>query len=153
MRTIVLALDIPKSDELIFKLFKNFLADMRVEHSKEVKMCFVEILHQLIEESEIVTFELIELLLSTAEKEKKDSAAHLLALDTLKLCADKVQPQVCQYFTELLAPVDKWEDSIHSQFKRQHEFIAYLGSNSLDLLINVFPIIEEEINVSHACNF
>lgn len=149
VRTVVLVLDVSNSDQLVVKIFKNFLADIPSCTSKEVRLFFLEILKQLIEESDLVSLDLIEFLVNTVEKEERSTYSYCLALDTLAISADKIQPQICQIFTEKLSVTQKWNEDFISNFKLAHDLIVVLGEASLDLLINVFPILEEEIAVLH----
>ncbi|KAI8080901.1 armadillo-type protein [Thamnidium elegans] len=109
-----------------------------------------DVLIQLIEEVRILGPELTELILEQFEKFEKGSSnpAYLMALDICFACPNILQRRVCQYFSDALISVSGESSSDEfEEVKKTHNLILKINAAAPDLLLNVLPLLQEEMKV------
>ena len=74
-----------------------------------------------------------------------DQPSYRLAVQVCNQTADKLQRQVCQYFTDII--VSNSQDSEFDEVQRAHALIKRLHHACPALLHNVVPQLEEELRV------
>lgn len=74
-----------------------------------------------------------------------DQPAYRLVVSVCQETADKLQRNVCQYFTDLIVQHSENED--YEQIAKAHELIKQLNRSVPQLLHNVVPQLEEELRV------
>ena len=74
-----------------------------------------------------------------------ENAAFRLAVQVCNATADKLQRNVCQYFTDII--VEHSESDELDNIKRAHDLIKRLNHSCPTLLHNVIPQLEQELQV------
>ena len=74
-----------------------------------------------------------------------DQPAYRLAVQVCNQTADKLQRQVCQYFTDVI--VNNSQESEFDEVQKAHSLIKRLHHACPALLHNVVPQLEEELRV------
>ncbi|RHZ63282.1 hypothetical protein Glove_330g114 [Diversispora epigaea] len=152
VKIVLLILDLQNHEELLIELFRNIFDVIRQGMSTVVHSHMVDILEQLINDSqEALPQEVIEIILAQFLKKRKDEnpAAYKLASEVCKASTDKLQRYICQYFTDVIvaagksgAPAEELND-----FKTAHDLIKELNRIAPGLLLNVIPQLEEELKL------
>lgn len=74
-----------------------------------------------------------------------DQPAYRLAVQVCSQTADKLQRQVCQYFTDIIVAHSRDEE--FEEVQKAHELIKRINRSCPSLLHNVVPQLEEELRV------
>ena len=138
-------------DDLVIDFFEDLFKSLRPEMSQSVIACLLDLLQQLIEDSQFLHRDVIEILLlqlSPSQKIKSPTAHHI-ACDLCQATADKLQRYVCQYFSDILVAAGKEmaDDANPEQFRAAHRLILEIYNAAPDILLNVIPQLEEELKV------
>ena len=80
-----------------------------------------------------------------ALSQRMDQPAYRLAVEVCKATSDKLQRNVCQYFTDNIVHHAQAED--YEEVERCHALIKRLNAACPALLHNVIPQLEEELRV------
>ncbi|KAI7902740.1 armadillo-type protein [Cokeromyces recurvatus] len=75
-----------------------------------------------------------------------------MALDICYACPNALQRRVCQYFSDILLSVSNTsEESVEGleDVKKAHNLIRKINATSPDLLLNVLPLLQEEMKFDH----
>lgn len=72
-----------------------------------------------------------------------------MALDICYACPNILQRRVCQYFSDALITVSSSESSLEEfeDLKKAHQLILKINATTPDLLLNVLPLLQEEMKV------
>ena len=76
-----------------------------------------------------------------------DQPAYRMAVQVCSQTADKLQRQVCQYFTDVIVAHSRDEE--FDEVQKAHELIKRLNRACPSLLHNVVPQLEEELRVQN----
>ncbi|RIA91799.1 armadillo-type protein [Glomus cerebriforme] len=151
VKIVLLILDLQNYEELLTELFRDFFDVIRSDMSNIVHSHMVDILEQLINESNGLPQDVIDIILAQFLKKRKDEnpAAYRLASEVCKLATDKLQRYVCQYFTDVIVAAGKNGTSAEelNDFKTAHDLIKELNRTAPGLLLNVIPQLEEELKL------
>ncbi|CAH7672632.1 armadillo-type protein [Phakopsora pachyrhizi] len=132
VRSIVLACDVPQSDELINEIFQVLFTVVSTELSQNVLLSFADILTQtLTADSSVVPPSVIKTLLDQFRSKnlKANPAAYRLAVDVCNACEDRLKQDVCRYFNDLLAAGFRhFTDQLDSEGSDNDSSVAEEGS-------------------------
>jgi sister-chromatid-cohesion protein PDS5 len=73
-----------------------------------------------------------------------------MALDICYACPNILQRRVCQYFSDALITVSGSSENSTEEFeevKKAHNLILKINATTPDLLLNVLPLLQEEMKV------
>ncbi|CAI2176405.1 15434_t:CDS:10 [Funneliformis geosporum] len=161
VKIVLLILDLPNCEELLIELFRDFFDIIRSDMSNIVHSHMVDILEQLINDSDGLPQDMIDIILAQFLKQRKDEnpAAYQLASEVCNRATDKLQRYVCQlqvstnrrtqYFTDVIVEADRNGTSTEelNNFKTAHDLIKELNRAAPGLLLNVIPQLEEELKL------
>lgn len=155
VRSFVLLNDL-EADELLFSYFKTFLKIVSTDTPKGIYACMVDILKELIEESNFLPMSIVELIFSYFRKKRQmeHPAAFKMVVDLCTASSDKLQRYAYQYISEDISENIPMEDHLEESgnrktFERAHRLILELGKHVPDILLSVIPILEAELGVSY----
>lgn len=163
VESVVLLGDIDKGDQMIVEIFRIFF-DIANDGSSRPKIeeYMISIMTQLIDEIQQLRIEVLETLLAQLIKPRsgrkhaftKTNAAYEIAKAVFVNCADRLQRNVCQYFTDIIFDASRrelQEDSStdDEQLKIAHDLVLELFASSPTTLQNVIPQLESELNVEN----
>ncbi|KAG0379601.1 hypothetical protein BGX24_012558 [Mortierella sp. AD032] len=152
VKSIVLITDLKNADELMTNLFRNIFDDISPQQAKNVQICMSELLQHIIDESDQLPQEIVDIILAQfLHKHKFDNpAAYRLACDLGNNCAEKLQRYVFQYFSDIISVAGNGELSSKEleDFKIVHKLVIELNKSTPALLLNVIPQLEEELKLS-----
>ncbi|KAI9137158.1 armadillo-type protein [Paraphysoderma sedebokerense] len=163
VKSVVLVADLPNADDLMTDFFRIFFDSIHADHSKNVYLCILDILQQLIEESNFLPQEVIEILLSQfyPKRQEENPVAYKLATDLCNQTTDRLQRYVCQYFTDIIIAAhksslssstssfssSKQKSADMQDFETTHLLIQQINRVAPGILLNVIPQIEEELSL------
>ncbi|KAG9013484.1 hypothetical protein FRB94_002559 [Tulasnella sp. JGI-2019a] len=147
IKSIVLVCDLPQADDLMTEIFRDFFDLMRQDMAKNVEMFVADVLVSLIDEAQSLPAELLEVVLSQfmQKPSKSPLPAHRLAADVCSRTSERLQRNICQYFTDIILQHDDEEEM--ERIRVAHELIKALSRDCPALLLNVVPQLEEELKV------
>ncbi|KAI9485716.1 MAG: armadillo-type protein [Benjaminiella poitrasii] len=155
VKTFLLLNEIENADELVLPMIEDFFrAAEKDALARNVELCMTDVLIQLIDDVGVLGPELTELILEQFEKHEKgsDNPAYLMALDICYACPNALQRRVCQYFSDILLSVSNTSEDSTEGFedvKKAHNLIRKINAASPDLLLNVLPLLQEEMKFDH----
>ncbi|KAI8925749.1 armadillo-type protein [Entophlyctis helioformis] len=139
------------ADELVVAFFDNIFKAVRQDMSQSVIVCLLDLLQQVIEDSQYLHHDIIDILLAQLSPSQKAASptAHQIACELCQASADKLQRYVCQYFSDILVAAGKnvTDDTNPEQFRAAHRLIIDIYRAAPDILLNVIPQLEEELKV------
>ncbi|KAH6587489.1 hypothetical protein BASA61_006214 [Batrachochytrium salamandrivorans] len=139
------------ADELTVCFFDTLFKSVRPEMSQSVIACLLDLLQQLIDDSQFLHHDIIDTLLLQLRSAQKIASpiAYQMACELSQACADKLQRYVCQYFSDILIATGKdvTEDTDPEQFRSAHKLILEVYKAAPDTLLSVIPQLEEELKV------
>ncbi|ORX94611.1 ARM repeat-containing protein [Basidiobolus meristosporus CBS 931.73] len=151
VKSVVLVVDLNNADELITDFFRTFFDIVHDEQSKNVQLCMVDILQQLIDEGSSLPQDVVDIILAQFLKRRQEEnpAAFKMATDLCNGTADRLQRYVCQYFADVILAAGKegttQEDM--EDYRTAHQLIKELNRVTPGLLLNVIPQLEEELTL------
>ncbi|KAI8816533.1 armadillo-type protein [Fimicolochytrium jonesii] len=150
VKSVVLVADL-NADDLVVDYFRSFFDLLRHDLTKSVTMAMVDILQQLIDESHHIPQEVVELILSFFRKPDDRPSAYKMATDLCNSCPEKLQRYVCQYFSEAIMAAGHGleDDEEREQWEEAHTLILQINRASPAVLLNVIPLLEEELKVEY----
>ncbi|KAJ3050393.1 hypothetical protein HK097_008638, partial [Rhizophlyctis rosea] len=167
VKSTVLVADL-NSDDLVVYFFKTFFNVVRPDLSKNIHVCIVSILEQIILESKALPHEVVSLIIGqfTKKEQDKNPASHALAADLCRVTADQLQKYVCQYFAEEIVSAgrasgpnddededeedDRRDGGAMGRLERAHALILEINREAPAVLLNVVPQVEEELKTEDA---
>ncbi|KAJ1650032.1 Sister chromatid cohesion protein pds5 [Dispira simplex] len=161
VKSVVLVVDLAQPEELITDFFRLFFDIIQPSQSRNMQLCMVDILIQLVEESTTVPQEVVDILLAQFLKKRQlaNPAAYQLACDLCNAATDRLQKYVCQYFTDVIvtasrqggvqskAPGEAPGSGQLNDLKTAHYLIKEINRTCPGLLLNVIPQLEEELTL------
>nr|KAJ3419747.1 hypothetical protein HK105_006552 [Polyrhizophydium stewartii] len=149
-KTVTLVSQFP-ADELVTQFFQTLFKALRPDMSSIVVVCLLDVLQQLIDDSQALPHALIELLLEQLSAAQKTASptAYQMAAELCRASADRLQRYVCQYFSDILVEASRnvTDDTNPEQFRSAHKLILEIYTAAPDILLNVIPQLEEELKV------
>ena len=76
-----------------------------------------------------------------------DQPAYRLAIDVCNRTAERLQRNVCQYFTDVILSHSDASEEDMEEIRSAHDLIKALNKGCPSLLLNVVPQLEEELRV------
>ncbi|KAJ1548687.1 hypothetical protein HK405_000608, partial [Cladochytrium tenue] len=149
VKSVVLVADL-NAEDLVERIFKDFFDLIRPDIQKNIYNFLLDILHQLVEECQVLSQEVVETVVDqmTQARRAENSAAHQLAVDLCNLASDKLQRPICQFFSDAMVRATKGEDEDDQSFRSFqsiHEHILDIHRVSPGVLLSVIPLLEEEL--------
>lgn len=145
----VLICDLSNADELMAEYFKGFFDLARPDMSKNVEICMVDILQQLIDECITLPTEVLEMLLANfgTKAIKHNPVTHRITVEICSATKDRLQKYVAQYFNEVIISASREDDQDerNAQLSTAHSLIIQINRAVPSLLLNVIPQLEEEL--------
>ncbi|KAI8087857.1 armadillo-type protein [Gilbertella persicaria] len=154
VKTFLLLNDIEDSEEIVLPLIEEFFTvSEKGTLARNVELCMTDVLIQLIDDVGAMSAEFTELILDQFDKFDKgsDNPAYLMTLDICYACPNALQRRIFQYFSDTLISVsntDETEEDLE-EIKRAHHLIRKMNAVTPDLLLNVLPLLQEEMRVDH----
>ncbi|KAJ1912535.1 Sister chromatid cohesion protein pds5 [Tieghemiomyces parasiticus] len=157
VKSVVLVVDLPNPEPLIVEFFRLFFDLTHPDQSRNLQLCMVDILQQLVEEASAVPQEVVDILLAQFLKKRQTAnpAAHQLACDLCNAATDILQKYIGQYFTDVIvtasqhAHADGPSPEQLTDFKTAHYLIKELNRACPSLLLNVIPQLAEELTLDN----
>ncbi|XP_024357694.1 sister chromatid cohesion protein PDS5 homolog A isoform X2 [Physcomitrium patens] len=142
VRSCVVMLDL-ECDDLILDMFEIFFDTASDEQPHNVLVAMRNVLTLVLEESEKIPAEMVEVILKNLLKPKKEgSAARKLAIAVVEKCADKLEPYVRSFLTSVMVEGKSLDSGLH---KDHHEIIYELYGCAPQLLAGVIPLINDQL--------
>ncbi|KAF6757823.1 cohesin-associated protein Pds5 [Ephemerocybe angulata] len=145
VKSVVLVCDLPSADELMVEIFRDFFSLVKRDISKKVELFMADILVALIDEAQALPSEVMDTILSQfADKNARiDQPAFRLAVQICNATADKLQRNVCQYFSDIIS--SHAEDEDYEEIRVAHDLIKILHRSCPGVLHSVIPLLDEEL--------
>ncbi|KDQ08190.1 hypothetical protein BOTBODRAFT_118968 [Botryobasidium botryosum FD-172 SS1] len=149
IKSVVLVCDLPHADELMTEIFRDFFDLVRSDLPKNVEMFISDILVALIEETASLPSDVLETIMAQflSKNARVEQPAYRLAVDVCNATADRLQRNVCQYFTDIILQHTPSEDAELDEIRTAHQLIKELHKSCPALLLNVVPQLEEELKI------
>lgn len=127
VRSCVVMLDL-ECDDLILEMFQHFLASASENHTENVSASMQTIMTLVLDESEDISQQLLSVLLASLRIEKREAspAAHALAVNVVKRCAEKLRP----YLTAEMSAEGASQSDLQKEY---HEIIYDICQQALPL--------------------
>ncbi|BFZ54407.1 Sister chromatid cohesion protein pds5 [Savitreella phatthalungensis] len=160
VESIVLMCDIGDRQEvLMVDLFTTFF-DLAATQAlrKNVEAHMIGVMRQLVDEAPAIPEELLNVLLAQFMRRTatqggiaafmRDSACDMAA-QVMSLCAERLQRNVCAYFSDIISTArdEHGEEHNERELKRAHELVLQLWIRAPAVLQNVVPALEAEMQV------
>ncbi|RKP06375.1 armadillo-type protein [Thamnocephalis sphaerospora] len=154
VKSVALVVDLQESDTIIASFFQCFFEVVCASTSQNVRTCMIDILSQLIEESNGMPQSAIDIVLGqfVSKRHAENPAAYQMACELSNTSIDRMQRYTCQYFTEVILSFGKMEgeltDAEKEEIKAAHQLVVELSKAVPGLLLSVIPQLEEELELS-----
>ncbi|KXS14364.1 hypothetical protein M427DRAFT_340606 [Gonapodya prolifera JEL478] len=130
-------------EELVRELFNCAFRIIRPDHSKNVFMCLLDILQQVVEEFRSLPVEAVEAIVSRFEPQKeKNTAAFDLAVDLCKNTAEFLQRYFATHFSDIILRA-KEENDVETVISA-HKSIVSIHRSAPAVLDRLIPVLEDE---------
>ncbi|GJJ10554.1 hypothetical protein Clacol_004781 [Clathrus columnatus] len=146
VKSVVLLCDLPQADDLMTEVFREIFSIVRNNLAKNIELYMADILIALIDECQAVPHLVTELIMTQFAHVDHPSPSYRLAVEVCKATSDKLQRNVCQYFTDIIVQHSKQEEVL-SEIQAAHLVIKQIHKDCPALLHNVIPQLEEELKV------
>ncbi|KNC98061.1 uncharacterized protein SPPG_09381 [Spizellomyces punctatus DAOM BR117] len=150
VKSVVLVADL-NAEDLIVDFFRNFFDLIKPDFTKNVYICMVDILQQLVDECHHLPQDVIDIILSSFRQKRQVErpAAFKMAADLCNACPDKLQRYVCQYFSDAIVAAGRGfeDESDEKEFEDAHKVILEINRASPAVLLSVIPQLDEELKV------
>ncbi|RXW15368.1 hypothetical protein EST38_g10488 [Candolleomyces aberdarensis] len=145
VKSVVLVCDLPSADDLMTEIFREFFSLVRRDISKKVELFMADILVALIDEAQSLPSEVMDIILTqfTDKNARIDQPAYRLAVQVCNSTADKLQRNVCQYFSDIIS--SHAEDDDYDDIRNAHDLIKALHRSCPGVLHSVIPLLDEEL--------
>ncbi|KAI8992505.1 armadillo-type protein [Pilobolus umbonatus] len=150
VKSIIIVADLDNPEEIVSPIFYEFFnVASKSNTARNVQLCMTDILIQLIADVGALSQESMELILEQFGKYTKTSnnSAFTMASDICNSCTNILQRRVCQYFSDVLLSVSGSETSDENleELRKVHHLIQKINDAVPDLLLNVLPLLQEEM--------
>ncbi|KAI9596122.1 armadillo-type protein [Syncephalis fuscata] len=154
VKSIAIVVELQDCDDIIVKFFTGFFKVIKADTPQTVRMCMVDILGQLIEESSYLPQDAVDTILShfLNNTRANNPPAYQMASELCNNNVDRLQRYACQYFTDVLLASNKTDtltETTKKEIKSAHQLIVELHRVAPGLLLNVIPQLEEELSLSN----
>ncbi|TPX33974.1 hypothetical protein SmJEL517_g03195 [Synchytrium microbalum] len=154
VKSIVLVTDLNGADDLITLIFKECLELIQPSTSKPIYASILDILICLVDECAAVPEDVVDMILDRFKKRKRDEnpTAYALVINLCNAGSDKLQRYVFQHFADIITTSVKDHDEDddekdENEIQKAHKLIAELYRSCPGVLLNVIPLVEEEMKV------
>ncbi|KAL0958138.1 hypothetical protein HGRIS_000306 [Hohenbuehelia grisea] len=160
VKSVVLMCDLGDAEALMLEMFRTAFVLVRRELPRKLDLFLADILIAIIDESQTLTRDVIESLLSQfmEKNQRLDQPGYRLAVTICSATADRLQRHVSQYFTDIIVnhspendpDADEDDDDHFAAVRTAHDLIARIHRACPALLHSVVPQLEEELRVEDA---
>ncbi|OLL23274.1 Sister chromatid cohesion protein pds5 [Neolecta irregularis DAH-3] len=152
VKTIILMTDLSNADPLILETFRLFFDIANPHTPKNVQHLMTEILQQLVDEAQAISPQITDVILSqfmrnTSPLNPSFHPAYTMAKHICSRAAERLQRNICQYFTDVLYESASPEQDDLQQLDTAHSLIIQLWKAAPPVLMNVIPLLENELVV------
>jgi hypothetical protein len=134
------------TDDLVNNFTKTIFETIQPEQSKNIHVCLLDILEQIIEEAEHLPTECINTILDNY-KQNENIAARTLAVNLCCNQPEKLQRYVCQYINNVILSTQVKENI--NEFIEAHNLILLMFNLSPEVLLSVIPQLQEELTLEN----
>lgn len=134
------------TDDLINNFTKTIFQTIQPEQSKNIHVCLLDILEQIIEEAEHLPQDCINTILDNY-KQNENIAARTLAVNLCCNQPEKLQRYVCQYINSVILSTQVKENI--NEFIEAHNLILLMFNLSPEVLLSVIPQLQEELTLEN----
>ncbi|ORX42769.1 hypothetical protein BCR36DRAFT_587040 [Piromyces finnis] len=134
------------TDDLVNNFTKTIFQTIQPEQSKNIHVCLLDILEQVIEEAEHLPTECINIILDNY-KQNENIAARTLAVNLCCNQPEKLQRYVCQYINSVILSTQVKENI--NEFIEAHNLILLMFNLSPEVLLSVIPQLQEELTLEN----
>ncbi|TXT14456.1 uncharacterized protein COLE_00649 [Cutaneotrichosporon oleaginosum] len=149
IKSVVIIVDLPSADDLITRYFEGFCEIARSDMNKSLLRNLVSILVELLMESEKAPPGVMSLIISQFEQygSKPDTPSFQLIVDVCNRISVKVlPPAVLAHFSDIQMSHGRDPSPADLQvLKESHALILTMFRNAPNLLVNVIPVLEENL--------
>ncbi|KAK2716297.1 sister chromatid cohesion protein PDS5 homolog B-like isoform X2 [Artemia franciscana] len=135
--------DLEDSQEIFCALAALVFKIVNDEHSAKVKSFMLDLLHPLITESDSVSNELLDIILSNIVEPHKTQRknAYLLAKELIVKCSDTLQPYIRSFFQSVMIVGNKDESNLYIA-RKIYDLLYELNDICPSVLLSVLPQLE-----------
>jgi len=133
-------------DDLVNNFTKTIFQTIQPEQSKNIHVCLLDILEQIIEEADHLPTECINIILDNY-KQNENIAARTLAVNLCCNQPEKLQRYVCQYINSVILSTQVKENI--NEFIEAHNLILLMFNLSPEVLLSVIPQLQEELTLEN----
>ncbi|ORX87238.1 hypothetical protein BCR32DRAFT_240370 [Anaeromyces robustus] len=134
------------TDDLINNFTKTIFQTIQPEQSKNIHVCLLDILEQIIEEAEHLPQDCINIILDNY-KQNENIAARTLAVNLCCNQPEKLQRYICQYINSVILSTQVKEN--FNEFIEAHNLILLMFNLSPEVLLSVIPQLQEELTLEN----
>ncbi|KAI9491520.1 armadillo-type protein [Zychaea mexicana] len=148
VKSILIVADLDNAQQLSSDFFECFFSTIRSDMPRNIQVCMIDLMVQLIEDVGALSDETLALLLEQFKK-SKDDPCYIMTFEACNACFDTLQRRVCQYFSDALIAMSHSDGSEEDteELQKAHEIIQRVHAVVPNLLLNVLPQLEEEMKV------
>ncbi|KAH9314048.1 hypothetical protein KI387_022675, partial [Taxus chinensis] len=143
VRSCVLMLDL-QCEDIILKLFNMFFSIAREDHPQNVLASMQTIMISVLDESEIISEQLLFSLLSRLRRENREScpAAYRVAMNVVKCSAGKLKQNVHLFLTSHMSAERKSQSNMHNEYD---EIIIGIYECAPEMLHSLIPSLTQDL--------
>ncbi|KAI8996056.1 armadillo-type protein [Gaertneriomyces semiglobifer] len=153
VKSVVLVADL-NAEDLISEFFRSFFDLIKPDFPKNIYMCMVDILQQLVDESPQLPQDVVDIILSHFNKRRQteNPAAFKMAADLCNACPDHLQRYVSNYFGDAIIAAGRGfeDENEEKDFEDAHKLILEVHRAAPAVLLNVVPQLDEELKLDDA---
>ncbi|BEI99615.1 hypothetical protein CcaverHIS631_0406580 [Cutaneotrichosporon cavernicola] len=149
IKSVVIIVDLPSADDLIARYFEGFCEIARADMNKSLLRNLVSILVELLLEAERAPSGVMDVIIKQFETygSKPDTPSFQLIADVCNRMGVKVlPPAVLAHFSDIQMTHGRDPSPTDLQtLKESHELVLTMFRNAPSLLVNVIPVLEENL--------
>ncbi|KAJ8446572.1 hypothetical protein Cgig2_019725 [Carnegiea gigantea] len=150
LRSCVMMLDL-ECDPLVTKMFELFLKNISSNHPRSVVLAMETIMSVMIKESDVISQELLKVLLESIRKENQD-ISHVswkLGAKLIEECSEKLKPYITKAVVSMGSSLEDYAPILSVICKDEHDTAENLNDDSAKDVVNSKP----SANKSHSAEF
>ncbi|KIY45059.1 hypothetical protein FISHEDRAFT_50101 [Fistulina hepatica ATCC 64428] len=150
VKSVVLVCDLPNADVMMEDIFRDLFIVARRDLPKRICIFALDILIALVDESAHVPQRVLEKVLAQFMDNDPSGAAYRLAVDLFNAVPEKLQRNVCIYFTDLIVASGADDKYNETEIERLHQLVRAIGRECPNVLVTTVPQLEEELLANNA---
>eukprot|EP01018_Ginkgo_biloba_P037002 Gb_12481 [translate_table: standard] len=143
VRSCVVMLDL-ECDDLILEMFQIFFSIAREDHPENVLTSMQTIMTLVLDESEVISEQLLAVLLTTLRRENRNvsPAAYQLAMNVVQCLAAKLEPNLKHFLTSAMSAEGSSQNNLEKDY---HEIIYSIYQCAPQMLQSIIPNLTQEL--------